>query len=114
MAETKHGAWICGITKTNIICSVCGVGRPFKRNGNIYAWFSNYCPECGAIMDLEASEAVLDNTNINADTDYTKTDCLLYDSEKGICRGLNGLYCKQDRQCAFYKNGTEKPRKKRW
>lgn len=47
-------------------------------------------------------------------SEMTKTDCLLYDKEKNVCKGLKKLYCAKGKQCNFYKNGKEKPKKKRW
>lgn len=47
--------------------------------------------------------------------DFTKKDCLLYDTDKDCCRGLKQLYCAKGKTCNFYKNGTEQPKKKkRW
>lgn len=38
-----------------------------------------------------------------------KTDCILYGikNEKGICRGLDDLYCCKGENCAFYKSRKE-------
>lgn len=111
MAETKHGAWVHGRNEKHFVCSECGSERPFIKGRSFLAWYSNYCPECGAKMDLDASEF---HTNLRLKNNCTiKTDCLLYDEEKGICRGLRMLYCSKE-QCKFYKNGKEKPKKKRW
>lgn len=59
----------------------------------------NFCPNCG--RNLKAGES-------------TKTDCLLYDHERNTCHGLNALFCEKGQKCAFYKNGTEKPKKRRY
>lgn len=49
----------------------------------------------------------------NAKSEMTKTDCLLYDKDKCCCKGLKDLYCAKGKQCNFYKNGKEKPKKKK-
>ena len=53
---TKHGRWIRKESKRSywFECSECGYPPPldrFKRE-----WFSNYCPNCGARMDLNEVE----------------------------------------------------------
>ena len=40
---------------------------------------------------------------MNKNSTLTKTDCLLYDENRQICKGLKELYCKKDEQCKFYK-----------
>lgn len=59
----------------------------------------NFCPNCGRNLKAGGS---------------TKTDCLLYGKERNTCRGLNDLYCAGGKACAFYKNGTEQPKKRRY
>lgn len=64
---------------------------------------------------VEAAESAFVETELDCTiADRTKTDCLLYDKEKRCCKGLKDLYCAKGKQCAFYKNGKEKPKKKRW
>ena len=48
----KHGKWIYKIGK-RICCSECGVHMPWKYVPYYgYAdWISNYCPQCGAMVD---------------------------------------------------------------
>lgn len=37
-----------------------------------------------------------------------KEDCILYDSKRKSCRGLDKLYCaRESRSCAFYKPKSE-------
>lgn len=45
----QHGRWI-GTPIGTIKCSLCG------GSYNIYKGFAKYCPNCGARMDLEASD----------------------------------------------------------
>lgn len=49
VAPVVHGEWLCAETDDEqfFLCSVC--------NDKEY-WESNYCPECGAKMDLEQEE----------------------------------------------------------
>ena len=46
----RHGRWIADLTNPygmRYICSECGVGRQFK---------SDFCPNCGAKMDVKEQE----------------------------------------------------------
>lgn len=36
-----------------------------------------------------------------------KTDCFAYDKECHDCRALNGLYCRTEGRCAFYKKESD-------
>ena len=49
VAPVVHGEWLCAETDDEqfFLCSVC--------NNKEY-WESNYCPNCGAKMDLEQEE----------------------------------------------------------
>ena len=46
VAEVRHGRWLCVDTDTEqfFLCNRC------KKKEY---WESNYCPNCGAIMDVE-------------------------------------------------------------
>ena len=49
VAEVRHGKW-----DKNCNCSVCGVYKFEGLDADIWAnWDINYCPHCGAKMDLE-------------------------------------------------------------
>lgn len=49
VASVVHGEWLCAETDDEqfFLCSVC--------NNKEY-WESNYCPNCGAKMDVEQEE----------------------------------------------------------
>ena len=49
VAPVVHGEWLCAETDDEqfFLCSVC--------NDKEY-WESNYCPNCGAKMDIEQKE----------------------------------------------------------
>jgi len=50
----KHGRWESYISRLGMYvyhrCSVCGESNPYEHTNRA---FSNYCPNCGAKMDLE-------------------------------------------------------------
>lgn len=49
VAEVRHGKW-----DRNHNCSVCGVYKFKGLDADIWAdWNIDYCPNCGAKMDLE-------------------------------------------------------------
>lgn len=43
---------------------------------------------------------------------FTKKDCILYDAERDVCKGLKELYCAKCKKCNFYKTKDES--KKKW
>lgn len=52
--EDRYGRWV----KDNLLpthCSVCGE-LPLRHRSGEYERLSPYCPNCGAKMDLEATE----------------------------------------------------------
>lgn len=52
VVEVRRGKWIDDDLSEGVICSLCGyVDYTFNYNQN--EWGSNYCPNCGAKMDLE-------------------------------------------------------------
>lgn len=46
VAPVRHGRWV-KLDKHDWACSVCKIGVPYAYTGY------NYCPRCGAKMDLE-------------------------------------------------------------
>lgn len=55
-APVKHGKWETDSTEQNEFwghyCNRCSTYLPYGRD-----WRPNYCPECGAKMDLEEQDA---------------------------------------------------------
>ena len=50
VAPGRHGRWECGKP-----CPVCGRDRFEGLDADIWAdWEPPYCPNCGALMDLES------------------------------------------------------------
>lgn len=50
-AIVRHGRWISVPHKRDRICSICDCDEPYKfadENANVF----DYCPHCGAKMDL--------------------------------------------------------------
>lgn len=48
--EVKHGKWQLGRRGRKIVCSKCETAVPFKKDKYHIAWYSDYCPNCGAKM----------------------------------------------------------------
>ena len=63
----KHGRWIKRESKRYywFECSECGYPPPLNRF--YHEWFSDYCPNCGARMDISYS----DHTDYKGDISYT-------------------------------------------
>ena len=52
-----HGEWIVDSIADNIFrCSICGQDAPVEPTGGT-EYKSNFCPNCGAIMDGEKDES---------------------------------------------------------
>jgi hypothetical protein len=57
--EVKHGEWISARSGRRKVCSCCESPMPFEKDYNRFihlAWYSNFCPNCGAKMDGERSD----------------------------------------------------------
>ena len=52
VAPVRHGRWVSVPHKLARICSVCNRDEPYKF-ADIDADVYDYCPNCGAKMDLE-------------------------------------------------------------
>ena len=52
VAPVKHGRWVSVPYKLARVCSVCNRDEPYKF-ADIDADVYDYCPNCGARMDLE-------------------------------------------------------------
>ena len=50
--EVAHGRWVSVPHKLSRVCSVCNLDEPYKF-ADIDADVYDYCPYCGAKMDLE-------------------------------------------------------------
>ena len=51
--EVVHGRWIDGVgSYSTANCSVCGWKIPYTEDYYGYLGKTNYCPNCGAKMDL--------------------------------------------------------------
>ena len=50
----KHGRWVYDSCEMEFFCSVCSREAPV---GMTTYHITNYCPACGAKMDLEVSDA---------------------------------------------------------
>ncbi len=50
--EVKHGKWIeTGKTNPEAVCSECGRKVEYQAVNNVWE-YENYCPHCGAKMDM--------------------------------------------------------------
>ncbi len=52
IAPVRHGRWVSVPHKLARVCSVCNRDEPYKF-ADIDADVYDYCPNCGAKMDLE-------------------------------------------------------------
>ena len=52
VAPVRHGRWVSVPYKLARVCSVCNRDEPYKF-ADIDADVYDYCPNCGAKMDLE-------------------------------------------------------------
>lgn len=52
VVEVKHGYWKRQKGRPEAICSECGREVVYQTIDNKW-WFENYCPHCGAKMDLK-------------------------------------------------------------
>ena len=57
VAPVRHGRWE---NKSGIYsCSECVITRPYDVQADVIEyWACNYCPNCGAKMDVELKEGV--------------------------------------------------------
>ena len=55
VAPVRHGRWVSVPHKLAMVCSVCNRDEPYKF-ADIDADVYDYCPNCGAKMDLEDSQ----------------------------------------------------------
>ena len=51
VVEVRHGRWVSVQHKLARVCSVCNRDEPYKF-ADVDADVYNYCPNCGAKMDL--------------------------------------------------------------
>ena len=52
VAPVRHGRWVSVPHKLARVCSVCNRDEPYKF-ADVDADVYNYCPHCGAKMDLQ-------------------------------------------------------------
>ena len=52
VVEVRHGRWVSVQHKLARVCSVCNRDEPYKF-ADVDADVYNYCPNCGAKMDLQ-------------------------------------------------------------
>ena len=52
VVEVRHGRWVSVQHKLARVCSVCNRDEPYKF-ADVDADVYNYCPHCGAKMDLQ-------------------------------------------------------------